>query len=44
MNRYFVPFAQLRQQPTILVDSVGLGAALTLAHWRAAPTPAALRD
>ena len=44
MNRYFVPFAQLRQQPTILVDSVGLGAALTLAHWRAAPTPVPLRD
>ncbi len=44
MNRYFVPFAQLRQQPTILVDSVGNGAALTLAHWRAAPTPDALRD
>ncbi len=44
MNHYFVPFARLRQQPTIVVDSVGLGAALTLAHWRAAPTPASLRD
>ena len=44
MNRYFVPFAQLRQQPTILVDSVGNGAVLTLAHWRGAPTPPALRD
>ncbi|GAB2867672.1 DUF6687 family protein [Hymenobacter ruber] len=44
MNRYFVPFAQLRQQPTIVVDSVGLGAALTLAHWRGAATPPALRD
>lgn len=44
MNRFFVPFAQLRQQPTIVVDSVGLGAALTLAHWRAAPTPDFLRD
>jgi hypothetical protein len=44
MNRYFVPFAQLRQQPTIVVDSVGLGAVLTLAHWRAAPTPEPLRD
>ncbi|GAA3970442.1 DUF6687 family protein [Hymenobacter antarcticus] len=43
MNRYFVPFAQLRQQPTILVDSVGNGATLTLAHWRGAPTPPALR-
>ncbi|MGY3090388.1 hypothetical protein ACVWYF_003443 [Hymenobacter sp. UYAg731] len=44
MNRYFVPFAQLRQQPTIVVDSVGLGAVLTLAHWRGAATPPALRD
>ncbi len=44
MNRRFVPFAALRQQPTIVVDSVGLGAALTLAHWRGAATPAALRD
>ena len=42
--KYFVPFAQLRQQPTIIVDSVGNGAVLTLAHWRAAPTPEALRD
>lgn len=44
MNRYFVPFAQLRQQPTVVVDSVGNGAALTLAHWRGAATPAVLRD
>jgi len=44
MNRYFVPFAQLRQQPTIVVDSVARGAALTLAHWRGAATLAALRD
>ena len=44
MNRFFVPFALLRQQPTIVVDSVGLGAALTLAHWRGAATPAPLRD
>ena len=43
-GRYFVPFGQVRQQPTILVDSTGLGAALTLAHWRGAPTPPALRD
>jgi hypothetical protein len=43
-KRYFVPFAQLRRQPTIVVDSTGLGAALTLAHWRGAATPAALRD
>ena len=44
MTRYFVPFAQLRQQPTIVVDSVGNGAALTLAHWRGAATPEPLRD
>ena len=42
--RYFVPFGQLRRQPTIVVDSTGLGATLTLAHWRGAATPAALRD
>jgi hypothetical protein len=40
----FVPFSQLRRQPTIVVDSTGLGAALTLAHWRGAATPEALRD
>ncbi|NML65063.1 hypothetical protein HHL22_07575 [Hymenobacter sp. RP-2-7] len=44
MPRHFVPFGQLRRQPTIVVDSTGLGAALTLAHWRGAATPAALRD
>ncbi|RSK36326.1 DUF6687 family protein [Hymenobacter metallilatus] len=42
--KYFVPFRQLRQQPTIVVDSTGLGASLTLAHWRGAATPAPLRD
>ncbi|MBD2715475.1 hypothetical protein IC231_10545 [Hymenobacter sp. BT646] len=44
MQKYFVPFQQLRRQPTIVVDSTGLGAALTLAHWRGAATPLALRD
>ncbi|RIY06764.1 hypothetical protein D0T11_17965 [Hymenobacter rubripertinctus] len=44
MQKYFVPFRQLRRQPTIVVDSTGLGAALTLAHWRGAATPANLRD
>ncbi|OWP62433.1 hypothetical protein CDA63_14185 [Hymenobacter amundsenii] len=44
MSRHFVPFRQLRQQPTIVVDSTGLGAVLTLAHWRGAATPEALRD
>ena len=43
-SRYFVPFGQLRRQPTLVVDSTGLGAALTLAHWRGAATPPALRD
>ena len=42
--RKFVPFGELRRQPTIVVDSTGLGAALTLAHWRGAATPPALRD
>ena len=44
LPRFFVPFRQLRRQPTIVVDSTGLGAALTLAHWRGAATPPALRD
>lgn len=44
MLRHFVPFAALRQQPTILVDSTGIGATLVLAHWRGAATPEALRD
>lgn len=44
MPKHFVPFRQLRKQPTIVVDSTGLGAALTLAHWRGATTPEALRD
>ncbi|RFP63679.1 hypothetical protein D0N36_18170 [Hymenobacter lapidiphilus] len=44
MSRYFVPFRALRRQPTIVVDSTGLGAVLTLAHWRGAATPVALHD
>ncbi|MBC6607333.1 hypothetical protein H8B13_10930 [Hymenobacter sp. BT188] len=44
MAHYFVPFAEAKQQPTILVDSTGLQAALVLAHWRGAATPVALRD
>ncbi|QJX49243.1 hypothetical protein HMJ29_12770 [Hymenobacter taeanensis] len=39
-----MPFSQLRQQPTIVVDSTGLGTTLTLAHWRGAATPEPLRD
>jgi hypothetical protein len=42
--KYFVPFQQLRRQPSIVVDSTGLGAVLTLAHWRGAATPVPLRD
>ncbi|MBT9393596.1 hypothetical protein KLP40_10525 [Hymenobacter sp. NST-14] len=44
MQKNFVPFRELRRQPTIVVDSTGLGAVLTLAHWRGAATPASLRD
>jgi hypothetical protein len=44
MAYQFVPFSTLRRQPTIVVDSTANGAALVLAHWRGAPTPAALRD
>ncbi|MBC6988517.1 DUF6687 family protein [Hymenobacter sp. BT491] len=40
----FVPFAQVRRQPTIIVDSTGLGAVLVLAHWRGAATPELFRD
>ena len=43
-SKRFVPFRQLRQQLTIVVDSTGLGASLTLAHWRGAATPELLRD
>ncbi|SHM24976.1 DUF6687 family protein [Hymenobacter psychrotolerans] len=42
--KQFVSFQQFRRQPTIVVDSTGLGAALTLAHWRGAATPELLRD
>jgi len=41
--RHFIPFRQLRREPTIVVDSTGLGASLTLAHWRGAATPELLR-
>ncbi|UOQ55440.1 DUF6687 family protein [Hymenobacter cellulosivorans] len=44
MAYQFVPFATLREQPTIVVDSTANGAALVLAHWRGAPTPPLLRD
>jgi hypothetical protein len=44
LAHYFIPFTEARQQPTILVDSTGLGASLVLAHWRGAATPVALRD
>jgi hypothetical protein len=44
LSHHFVPFVEARQQPTILIDSTGLRAALVLAHWRGAATPEALRD
>ncbi|KUG09738.1 DUF6687 family protein [Solirubrum puertoriconensis] len=42
----FLPFAQARGQAaaTVVVDSILPRAALTLAHWRQAPTPAPFRD
>ncbi|GAB3838763.1 DUF6687 family protein [Hymenobacter jeollabukensis] len=42
----FLPFAEARRHAaeTVVVDSILPRAALTLAHWRAAPTPAALQD
>lgn len=42
VNRYFVSFAQLLQQPTIVVDSVGRGP--HAGHWRGAAMPVPLRD
>ncbi|UYZ60947.1 DUF6687 family protein [Hymenobacter latericus] len=42
----FLPFAQARRQAvaTVVVDSILPRAALTLAHWRQAPTPQPYRD
>ncbi|KAA9339070.1 hypothetical protein F0P96_00070 [Hymenobacter busanensis] len=42
----FLPFAQARRAAasTVVVDSLLPGAALTLAHWRGAPTPAPWQD
>lgn len=42
----FLPFAEARRRPaeTVVVDSILPRAALTLAHWRGAPTPPAFQD
>ncbi|RAK66058.1 DUF6687 family protein [Hymenobacter edaphi] len=42
----FLPFAEARRHAavTVVVDSILPRAALTLAHWRAAPTPGAFQD
>lgn len=42
----FLPFAEARRRSaeTVVVDSILSRAALTLAHWRGAPTPPALQD
>jgi hypothetical protein len=42
----FLPFADARRQApeVVVVDSLLPGAALTLAHWRGAPTPIAFQD
>ncbi|WP_207895970.1 DUF6687 family protein [Hymenobacter gummosus] len=42
----FLPFAEARRRPgaTVVVDSILPRAALTLAHWRGAPTPATYQD
>lgn len=42
----FLPFAEARRHAaaTVVVDSILPRAALTLAHWRGAPTPPALQD
>jgi hypothetical protein len=42
----FLPFAEARRHAaaTVVVDSILPRAALTLAHWRGAPTPAGLQD
>lgn len=42
----FLPFAEARRRApeTVVVDSILPRAALTLAHWRGAPTPPGLQD
>jgi hypothetical protein len=42
MDRYFIPFTQVKNQPALIVDSMHPNG-LVLSHWRGAPTPAAVR-
>jgi len=42
MQRYYIPFSQVKNQKTIVVDSLH-PRSFVLAHWRGAPTPFAVR-
>lgn len=42
MNRYYLPFTQIKTQAALIVDSMHPNG-LVLSHWRGAPTPAAVR-
>jgi hypothetical protein len=42
MDRYFIPFTQVKNQPALIVDSMHPNG-LVLSHWRGAPTPASVR-
>jgi len=42
MSRYFIPFSEVKNQKTIVVDSLH-PKSFVLAHWRGAPTPPEVR-
>lgn len=42
MERYYLPFTQVKRQPALIVDSMHANG-LVLSHWRGAPTPAEVR-
>jgi hypothetical protein len=42
MDRYYLPFTQVKNQPALVVDSMH-PKGLMLSHWRGAPTPQAVR-
>lgn len=42
MQRYYIPFTEVKQHPALVVDSMHPNG-LVLSHWRGAPTPAAVR-
>ena len=42
MSLYYIPFSQVKNQKTIVVDSLH-PRSFVLAHWRGAPTPSAVR-